>query len=195
MILNLPNTLTLSRIVVIPVFVGAFFIEGEAARWVALAIFIAAAVTDFLDGYLARRNRQATEFGRFLDPIADKLLVATALLMLAGFGRIAGFALIAAAIILLREIIISGLREYLGGLKIAVPVSRLAKAKTAIQMVAIGVLIIGDVGPEALPVVLIGEILLWLAALLTVITAYGYLRAGLPHIVKGDEPGKTSPAE
>ena len=183
MILNLPNTLTLSRIVVIPVFVGAFFIEGEAARWVALAIFIAAAVTDFLDGYLARRNRQATEFGRFLDPIADKLLVATALLMLAGFGRIAGFALIAAAIILLREIIISGLREYLGGLKIAVPVSRLAKAKTAIQMVAIGVLIIGDVGPEALPVVLIGEILLWLAALLTVITAYGYLRAGLPHIV------------
>jgi cardiolipin synthase len=195
MILNLPNTLTMSRILVIPVFVVAFFIEGEAVRWVTLAIFIAAAATDFLDGYLARRTSQATDFGRFLDPIADKLLVATALLMLAGFGRIAGFALIAATIILLREIIVSGLREYLGGLKITVPVSPLAKAKTAVQMVAIGFLIVGDVGPEGLPSVLIGEILLWLAALLTVITAYGYLRAGLPHIIKGDEPGKTSPAE
>ncbi|MHA1537731.1 MAG: CDP-diacylglycerol--glycerol-3-phosphate 3-phosphatidyltransferase [Alphaproteobacteria bacterium] len=195
MILNLPNSLTISRIVAIPVFAAAFFVEGNAARWVALAIFAAAAVTDFLDGFLARRNRQATDFGRFLDPIADKLLVATALLMLAGFGRIAGFALIAAAIILLREIVVSGLREYLGGLKIVVPVSNLAKWKTAVQMVAISFLIVGDAGPEALPVVLIGEVLLWLAALLTFITGYGYLRAGLPHIIKGDEPGKTNPAE
>ena len=195
MILNLPNCLTMSRILVIPVFVVMFFVEGGSARWVTLAIFAAAAATDFLDGYLARRNRQATDFGRFLDPIADKLLVATALLMLAGFGRITGFALIAAAIILLREIIVSGLREYLGGLKVAVPVSPLAKYKTAVQMVAISFLIVGDVGPEKLPTVLIGEILLWLAALLTVVTAYSYLRAGLPHIIKGDEPGRTSPAE
>lgn len=195
MILNLPNSLTISRILAIPVFVAAFFVGGDAGRWVALGIFAAAAVTDFLDGYLARRNEQATDFGRFLDPIADKLLVATALLMLAGFGRIAGFALIAATIILLREIIVSGLREYLGGLKIAVPVSRLAKGKTAVQMVAIGFLIIGDAGPEGLPTGLIGEGLLWLAALLTVITAYSYFRAGLPHIVKGEDPGKASPAE
>lgn len=195
MITSLPNLLTLSRICVIPVLLGLLYFPNPLNRWVALVLFSFAGLTDYLDGYLARHRGEVSAFGRFLDPIADKLLVATALLMLAGFGRIAGFALIAAAIILLREIIISGLREYLGGLKIAVPVSRLAKAKTAIQMVAIGVLIIGDVGPEALPVVLIGEILLWLAALLTVITAYGYLRAGLPHIVKGDEPGKTSPAE
>ncbi len=190
--LNLPNSLTMSRILAIPLFVGMFFVNGESARWIALAIFVAAAATDFLDGYLARRNAQATDFGRFLDPIADKLLVATALLMLAGFGRIAGFALIAATIILLREIVVSGLREYLGGLKIAVPVSPLAKAKTAVQMLAIGFLIVGDVGPEALPTVLIGEILLWLAALLTVVTAYHYLCAGLPHIIKGEEPGKTN---
>jgi len=193
--LNLPNSLTMSRILAIPLFVGMFFIEGEPARWIALAIFVAAAATDFLDGYLARRNAQATDFGRFLDPIADKLLVATALLMLAGFGRIGGFALIAATIILLREIVVSGLREYLGGLKIVVPVSPLAKAKTTVQMTALGFLIVGDVGPVALPTVLIGEILLWLAALLTVVTAYGYLRAGLPHIIKGEKPGKTSPAK
>jgi len=195
MILNLPNSLTISRIVAIPIFIALFFIEGEAARWAALGVFVAAAVTDFLDGFLARRNAQATDFGRFLDPIADKLLVATALLMLAGFGRIPGVALIAAAIILLREIVVSGLREYLGGIKIMVPVSHLAKWKTAVQMVAICFLIVGSAGPEKLPTVLIGEILLWLAALLTVVTAYSYLRAGLPHIMKGEEPGKTSPAE
>ncbi len=195
MIFNLPNSLTISRILVIPIFVAAFFVEGAPARWVALAIFVAAAATDFFDGYFARRNRQATDFGRFLDPIADKLLVATALLMLAGFGRITGYALIAATIILLREIVVSGLREYLSGFKIEVPVSPLAKTKTAVQMVAIGFLIVGDVGPKELPTVRIGEILLWLAALLSVIAAYGYFRAGLPHIIKDDEPGKTSPAE
>jgi len=187
MLLNLPNLLTLSRVAVIPVFVAAFFLEGALANWVALGLFVAAGLTDYFDGFFARRREQASDFGRFLDPIADKLLVATALLMLAGFGRIAGLALVAAAIILLREIVISGLREYLGGLKIAVPVSRLAKWKTAVQMVAIGVLIVGAAGPADFPTVIVGEVLLWLAAALTVVTGYDYMRTGLRHILGRDD--------
>ncbi|HUT50424.1 MAG TPA: CDP-diacylglycerol--glycerol-3-phosphate 3-phosphatidyltransferase [Alphaproteobacteria bacterium] len=194
MILNLPNVLTLSRVAVIPVFVGAFFLEGALANWVALGLFVAAGATDFFDGFFARRRAQSSDFGRFLDPIADKLLVATALLMLAGFGRIAGVALIAAAIILLREIVISGLREYLGGLNVEVPVSRLAKWKTTVQMVAIGVLIVGTAGPPDVPIVLIGEVLLWAAALLTVVTGYDYLRAGMRHILGRDDEAQAGGA-
>ena len=194
MILNLPNLLTLSRVAVIPVFVGAFFLEGVLANWVALGLFVAAGATDFFDGFFARRRSQSSDFGRFLDPIADKLLVATALLMLAGFGRIAGVALIAAAIILLREIVISGLREYLGGLNVAVPVSKLAKWKTTVQMVAIGFLIVGAAGPAAMPTVLVGEVLLWTAAVLTIVTGYDYMRAGLRHILGGDDEAQAGGA-
>jgi cardiolipin synthase len=186
MILTLPNILTISRVLVIPVFVALFFVEATWAPWAALGVFAAAAVTDFLDGLIARRAGQYSEFGRFLDPLADKLLVAAALLILAGFGNIAGATLIAAAIILLREIVVSGLREFLGGLHIVVKVTPLAKWKTTIQMVALGFLIVGKAGPEGFPTVLVGEVLLWLAAALTVVTGYDYLRAGLKHIVASD---------
>jgi cardiolipin synthase len=194
MILNLPNVLTLSRVAVIPVFVAAFFLPSPLANWVALGLFVAAGATDYFDGFFARRRDEASDFGRFLDPIADKLLVATALLMLAGFGRIAGHALIAAAIILLREIVISGLREYLGGLKVTVPVSKLAKWKTTVQMVAIGFLIVGAAGPAGFPTVLIGEVLLWLAALLTIVTGYDYMRAGMRHILSRDDEARAGGA-
>ena len=195
MIFTLPNILTLSRIAAIAPFVAVFFFEGLWTYWVALALFTLASITDFLDGWLARRNRQQSEFGRFLDPLADKLLVATALLMLAGFGQIAGIALIPAAVILFREIIISGLREYLGGQEIVVPVSKLAKWKTTVQMVALGFLIVGTAGPKDFPTVLIGEVLLWIAATLTVVTGYGYLRAGLRHIIRADRGDQPSAAE
>lgn len=194
MILNLPNVLTLSRVAVIPVFVASFFLPSPLANWVALGLFVAAGATDYFDGFFARRRDEASDFGRFLDPIADKLLVATALLMLAGFGRIAGHALIAAAIILLREIVISGLREYLGGLKVTVPVSKLAKWKTSVQMVAIGFLIVGGAGPAGFPTVLIGEVLLWIAALLTAVTGYDYLRAGMRHILGRDDGARAGGA-
>jgi cardiolipin synthase len=194
MILNLPNVLTLSRVAVIPVFVASFFLASPLANWVALGLFIAAGATDYFDGFFARRREQSSDFGRFLDPIADKLLVATALLMLAGFGRIAGVAIIAAAIILLREIVISGLREYLGGLKITVPVSKLAKWKTTVQMVAIGFLIVGAAGPAAMPTVLVGEVLLWAAAVLTVVTGYDYMRAGMRHILGRDDGARAGGA-
>jgi cardiolipin synthase len=179
---SLPNLLTLSRILVIPVVVGTFYLSGDSARWLGCALFSAAGFTDWLDGHFARRWEQQSELGRFLDPIADKLLVAATLFMLTVTGRLSSHAVLPALVILCREILVSGLREYLAGLRVGMPVSRLAKWKTAIQMVAIGVLIVGDAGWHGLPVVAIGEMLLWLAALLTLVTGYDYLRAGLSHI-------------
>jgi cardiolipin synthase len=179
---SLPNLLTLSRILAIPLVVATFYLDGDGARWLGCALFSAAGVTDWLDGHFARRWEQQSELGRFLDPIADKLLVAATLFMLTVTGRLASHAVLPALVILCREILVSGLREYLAGLSVGMPVSRLAKWKTAIQMVAIGVLIVGDAGWHVLPVVVIGETLLWLAAILTLITGYDYLRAGLAHI-------------
>ena len=181
---SLPNLLTLSRILVIPVVVGSFYVSGDYARWIACALFSAAAVTDWLDGHMARRWQQQSEVGRFLDPIADKLLVSATLFMLTAFGRLSAQAVLPALVILCREILVSGLREYLAGLRIGMPVSRLAKWKTVIQMVAIGVLIVGDAGPRFLPVAAIGEMLLWIAASLTLVTGYDYLRAGLRHMAR-----------
>ena len=170
---SLPNLLTVSRIIAIPLVVATFYVQGDAARWFGCALFSAAAVTDWLDGHVARRWAQQSEIGRFLDPIADKLLVAATLFMLVARGRFsAEWALLPALVILCREILVSGLREYLAGLRVGMPVSRLAKWKTAIQMLAIGVLIVGTAGPAFLPVVGIGEALLWLAALLTLVTGY-----------------------
>ncbi len=190
--LNLPNLLTFSRILVIPLLVGAFFLDGDKANWIALALFVAAGVTDFFDGYVARRRDQESNFGRFLDPVADKLLVAAAIFMLAATGGIAGLAVLPALVILCRELLVSGLREFLAQLDVSVPVSRLAKWKTGIQMVAIGILLVGDAGPAALPVRTIGEVGLWAAALLTLITGYDYLRAGLRHMMAdGDRPPAT----
>lgn len=180
---SLPNLLTLSRIVAIPLVVATFYVEGNAARWFGCALFSAAALTDWLDGHMARRWAQQSELGRFLDPIADKLLVAATLFMLVAKGRFSSeWALLPALVILCREILVSGLREYLAGLRVGLPVSRLAKWKTTIQMFAIGVLIVGSAGPAFLPVVGIGEVLLWIAALLTLVTGYDYLRAGLVHM-------------
>jgi cardiolipin synthase len=174
--------LTLSRILAIPLVVATFYLSGDWARWLGCALFSAAGLTDWLDGHFARRWEQQSELGRFLDPIADKLLVAAILFMLTVSGRLSSHAVLPALVILCREILVSGLREYLAGLRVGMPVSRLAKWKTVIQMVAIGVLIVGDAGWHGLPFVAIGETLLWLAALLTIVTGYDYLRAGLPHI-------------
>ena len=181
---SLPNLLTLSRILVIPVVIALFYVPGPGARWVACALFATAGVTDYLDGHFARRWKQHSEIGRFLDPIADKLLVGAALFMLAASARISPSAVLPALVILSREILVSGLREYLAGLRVRVPVSRLAKWKTGIQMTAIGFLLVGDAGPAFLPVQGIGEALLWIAALLTLVTGYDYLRAGLPHMTE-----------
>lgn len=184
--LTLPNILTLLRVAVIPPFVGLFFLESPTGQWLALGVFVLAAVTDFFDGYLARAMGQLSAFGRFFDPIADKLLIAAALVMMVGFGQIADLAIIPAVVILCREILVSGLREYLAGIEVGLPVSRLAKWKTTIQMVAIGILIVADAAhtavPAAVPVREIGEAFLWLAAAITLITGYGYMRAGLQHM-------------
>lgn len=190
---SVPNVLTLSRILAVPVVVATFYVEGDSARWFACALFTAAAVTDWLDGHMARRWAQQSEIGRFLDPIADKLLVAATLLMLTATGRLPLGALLPALVILCREILVSGLREYLAGLRVGLPVSKLAKWKTAIQMVAIGFLIVGDAEPALLPVKDIGGTLLWIAASLTLVTGYDYLRAGLSHMAAPPPPRHGKP--
>ncbi|HXD44098.1 MAG TPA: CDP-diacylglycerol--glycerol-3-phosphate 3-phosphatidyltransferase [Pseudolabrys sp.] len=188
--LALPNILTYARIVAVPVVVGLLFwhsiLDGPLwLRWAALAVFIGAGVTDFLDGYFARIWRQQSSLGRMLDPIADKLLVASCLLMLAAEGTIRGWALFAAVIILCREILVSGLREYLAGLQVSVPVTRLAKWKTGAQMVAVGFLVAGEAGDRIVPVVSqVGILLLWLSAMLTLYTGYDYMRAGLRYMIE-----------
>src|SRR5271156_349445 len=190
--LALPNLLTYGRIVAVPLVVGAMFWQnilhgGLWLRWVALAIFIVAGVSDFLDGYFARILGQQSSLGRMLDPIADKLLVASCLLMLAAEETIHGWALLAAGVILCREILVSGLREYLAELRVSVPVTRLAKWKTTLQLVAVGFLIAGKAGDAVVPVVTkTGIILLWLSALLTIYTGWDYLQAGLHHLTRED---------
>ena len=190
---SLPNMLTLSRILAIPIVVASFYVPGDYARWFACALFSAAGVTDWLDGHMARRWAQQSDFGRFLDPIADKLLVAATLFMLTATDRLSSGAFLPALVILCREILVSGLREYLAELRVGLPVSKLAKWKTAIQMVAIGVLIVGDAGPTLLPVAAIGEMLLWVAALLTLVTGYDYVRAGLAHMTRAAPPRHGKP--
>ncbi|MEQ8295487.1 MAG: CDP-diacylglycerol--glycerol-3-phosphate 3-phosphatidyltransferase [Nitratireductor sp.] len=188
---NLPNILTYGRILAVPLIVLCFFLEGrlrssDFARWSALGLFMAASVTDYLDGYLARIWQQTSNIGRMLDPIADKLLVSTCLLLLAAdpARTIHGWSLWAAIIILCREILVSGLREYLAELKVSVPVTRLAKWKTTIQMIAIGFLLAGPAGAKVLPYTIeIGITLLWISALVTLYTGYDYFRAGLKHII------------
>ncbi|MBB4954360.1 cardiolipin synthase [Agrobacterium vitis] len=187
---SIPNLLTYGRILAVPLIVLCFFLEGtlqstDFARWAALAIFTIASITDFLDGYLARIWNQTSNIGRMLDPIADKLLVSTCLLLMAADTEqtIAGWSLWAAIIILCREILVSGLREYLAGLKVSVPVTRIAKWKTTVQMVALGFLLAGPAGDKVLPYTTqIGITLLWIAAILTMYTGYDYFRAGLKHI-------------
>ena len=188
---SLPNILTYGRILAVPAIVLCFFIEGrlqssDFARWAAFAIFAAASITDFFDGYLARAWKQTSNIGRMLDPIADKLLVATCLLLLAADTdkTIAGWSLWAAIIILCREILVSGLREYLAELKVSVPVTTLAKWKTTIQLLAIGFLLAGPAGDKVLPYTTeTGLALLWMSAIVTLYTGYDYFRAGLKHMI------------
>ena len=186
---SIPNLLTYARIVAVPLIVLCFFIEGrlqssDFARWTALVLFAVASVTDYHDGYLARIWNQTSNIGRMLDPIADKLLVASVLLLVAADGTIAGWTIWAAIIILCREILVSGLREYLADLKVSVPVTRIAKWKTAIQMFAIAFLLAGPAGDKVLPYTTeTGIGLLWIAAIITMYTGYDYFRVGLKHIV------------
>ena len=185
---SLPNLLTLSRIVVIPALIASFYLPYPSANWVGFALFLAASITDYFDGYLARRRDAQSDLGRFLDPLADKLLVAAAVLMLVAYDRIAGWDVLAAIVILCREILVSGLREFLAGLSIGMPVSRLAKWKTGLQMAAITVLLLGAAAPFSIPAAEIGIAGLWVAAVLTLYTGYDYLRAGLRHIDGAPRP-------
>ncbi len=184
-LLSLPNCLTYARIAAVPALVACFFfIEGENARWLAFAIFVSAGITDFLDGYLARAWQQQSSLGAMLDPIADKLLVGAALLMLVADQTISGWSIWAAIIILCREILVSGLREFLAELDVSVPVTQLAKIKTTAQIIALGFLIAGPAGDNYFPwVTTTGLSLLWISALITLFTGYDYLKASLDHVI------------
>jgi len=182
MLTTLPNLLTLSRILAMPLVVATFYLPAPLGPWIGCAIFAVAGFTDWLDGRLARAWQQQSEWGQFLDPIADKVLVAATLLMLTATQRISASAVLPALVILSREILVSGLREHLAGIRVKVPVSSLAKWKTAVQMVAIGVLLIGDSGPEILHAKFLGEGLLWIAAGFTLVTGYKYFHAGIVHV-------------
>lgn len=184
---RLPNILTMSRIAVIPALIALIWIGTPTLRWIALGIYAFAAITDILDGYLARSLNQQSSLGRLFDPIADKLLVGGCLLVLCAFGYITGLSVLSAVIILLREILVSGLREYLAEIRVGLPVSRLAKWKTVLQMFSLGFFIVGDASPEVIPSILIGEIFLGVAAALTLWTGYDYLRSGLLHATALDD--------
>lgn len=186
---SIPNLLTYARILVVPLVVLCFDLEErgkstDAARWWALGLFIFASVTDFFDGYLARIWQQTSSLGKMLDPIADKLLVSSCLLLLAADGSIAGWSIWAAIVILSREILVSGLREYLADLKVSLPVTQLAKWKTTLQMVALAFLLAGPAGDKIFAYCTdVGLVLLWIAAVVTLITGWDYFRAGLKHMI------------
>jgi CDP-diacylglycerol--glycerol-3-phosphate 3-phosphatidyltransferase len=191
---SLPNALTMTRIALVPLFVAAFFLPGEAGRWLVLVLFCLAGATDALDGMIARKLGAETSFGRMLDPIADKLIVSAALLMLAADGTLQGIHLVPALVILCREILVSGLREFLAEAAVSLPVTRIAKAKTAVQVVAIGALIASSATERMLPGVTIGALIgLWVAAGLTFYTGYAYLQAGLAH-ARGAPQARAKPA-
>ena len=199
----LPNALTIMRIVLVPVFVVAFVIPGEAARLVAFGVFVIAGVSDWLDGFAARKLNAGSDFGRMLDPIADKVLVAVALMMLVAEGTftqikpngmLSLLKLVPALIILAREILVSGLREFLAGTRVSVPVTAVAKFKTAVQMIAIGAMILTPLGDHLAPGIpaityaAIAYVLLWVAAALTVYTGVVYYRNGMAHLRPGPTP-------
>jgi CDP-diacylglycerol--glycerol-3-phosphate 3-phosphatidyltransferase/cardiolipin synthase len=186
MLMSLPNVLTYGRIIAVPGLVAClFFLEGDLARWSAFSLFVLAGVTDWLDGYLARMWAQQSTLGRMLDPIADKLLVGAVLMMLVHDNTITGWSIWAAIIILVREILVSGLREFLAELNVKVHVTQLAKWKTTMQMIALAVLLAGPAAEKIVPGIMIGGlVLLWIAALLTLWTGYDYLKAGVVHAME-----------
>ena len=183
---SLPNILTYGRIVAVPVLAAVlFFFDGPAARWIAFVIFVVACITDWLDGYLARIWEQQSNLGRMLDPIADKLLVGATLLMLVYTQSITGWSIWAAIIILSREILVSGLREFLAELNVKVHVTQLAKYKTTFQFIALAMILVGPAADDIVPGVSeAGLVILWMAALLTLLTGYDYLKAGVRHAIE-----------
>ena len=191
MLKKIPNILTIGRIIIVPFFVLAFYLPGFYGDLTACVLFVIASFTDFLDGMLARMMSEESKLGELLDPIADKIIVATALILLVMDGTIRNYEVIAAIIILTREILISGLREFLAKGQIKLPVSNLAKLKTFLQMVAISLLLTGETGNKILNfqdynAQTIGIIVLWLSAFLTLFTGYEYLRKGIDHAMSED---------
>lgn len=181
---TLPNLLTMSRIIVIPVLVASFFMDQPFGSHLAFVLFSLAGITDFFDGYLARATGSVSKIGVFLDPIADKLMVGAVIVMVVAVGWVSGVHVIAAVIIMCRELLVSGLREFLAGAQVSVPVSMLAKWKTTVQMVALGALVWAEGAPQVgLPALEIGIVALWVAAILTLYTGYDYLKAGIKHMV------------
>ena len=190
--IKIPNYLTIGRIVIVPVFVVSFYLPGFYGDVIPFALFVIASFTDFLDGLLARMYKEESQLGELLDPIADKIIVAAALILLVMDGTIKNYEVIAAIIILTREILISGLREFLAKGKIKLPVSNLAKSKTFLQMFSISVLLTGETGNKIINfqdynAQTIGIILLWFSAFLTLYTGYDYLRKGIDHAISEDE--------
>ena len=191
MLKKIPNILTIGRILIVPFFVLAFYLPGFYGDLTALILFLVASLTDFLDGMLARFLGEESKLGELLDPIADKIIVAAALILLVMDGTIRNYEVVAAIIILTREILVSGLREFLAKGKIKLPVSNLAKLKTFLQMFSISLLLLGDTGNKILNfqdynAQTIGIILLWLSAFLTLYTGYDYLRKGIDHAISED---------
>lgn len=187
MLTSLPNLLTLSRIAVIVPVTALFYVPEAWAAWTALGLYTYACITDYVDGWLARAWEQESDIGRFLDPIADKLLVCAVLVMVVATDRLTGLSVLPAVVILLREMLVSGLREYLATLNVGVPVTRLAKWKTTLQMVALGFLIVGDFGPPTWPVLMIGVVGLWAAAALTFVTGLDYSVVGFRHMLRDEK--------
>ena len=190
--LKIPNILTIGRIIIVPIFVLTFFIPGFFGDLIPFFLFVVASFTDFLDGLLARLLKEESKLGELLDPIADKILVAAALVLLVMNGTIKNYEVIAAIIILTREILISGLREFLAKGSITMQVTSLSKLKTFIQMISIAILLTGDSGNKVINfqdynAQTIGIILLWLSAFLTLYTGYDYLRRGIDHAMNEDK--------
>ena len=190
--IKIPNYLTIGRIIIVPFFVVAYYLPGFYGDIIPLVLFLIASFTDFLDGLLARMYKEESKLGELLDPIADKIIVAAALILLVMDQTIKNYEVIAAIIILTREILISGLREFLAKGKIKMPVSNLAKLKTFLQMFSISILLTGDTGNRIINfqdynAQTIGIILLWFSAFLTLYTGYDYLRKGIDHAISEDE--------
>ena len=189
--IKIPNYLTIGRIIIVPIFVFTFYLPGFYGDVIPFALFVIASFTDFLDGLLARMFKEESKLGELLDPIADKIIVATALILLVMDGTIKNYEVIAAIIILTREILISGLREFLAKGQINMQVTSLSKLKTFIQMVSIAILLTGESGNKLISfqdynAQTIGIILLWLSAFLTLYTGYAYVRKGIDHAIDQD---------
>ncbi len=188
---KIPNYLTIGRIIIVPIFVISFYLPGFYGDLIPFCLFVLASFTDFLDGLLARMYKEESKLGELLDPIADKIIVATALILLVMNGTIKNYEVIAAIIILTREILISGLREFLAIGRIKLPVSNLAKTKTFLQMFSIAIILKGETGNKIVNLQdynaqTIGIILLWLSSFLTLYTGYEYLRKGIDHAISED---------